>query len=41
MHMGLDGGNFWFRQNGLGGGTELQINSDTLDVNHNANFAWQ
>ena len=40
VHVGVDGGSFWIRQNGLGGGSELQINSDgTLLVNHDATFA--
>jgi hypothetical protein len=39
-HMGLDGGAFWIRQNGLGGGDEFRINSDgTLQVTHDATFA--
>jgi hypothetical protein len=40
VNMGLDGGSFWIRQNGLSGGDELKINADgTLNVNHDATFA--
>ena len=38
-HVGLDGGAFWIRQNGLGGGSEFVVNADgTVNIAHNATF---